>query len=313
MTPPCSVPAKPRFRNSIPPQHPIAMNAFIHTPSITVRDSAAFRRYLADVSRIPTIDMDREIELARRIQQGDRRAHADLVKANLRFAITVAKRYQNLGLPLEDLVAEANIGLMKAADRFDHTKGFKFISYAVWWIRQSVMEAVEKKARVVKVPGNQITTMLKVREAQGMLEQVLERLPEDHEIAEHLDCTLDAVKRARKVDMKAASLDKPVGTGDRSTTTSGELMPDEGSPSPEAGLEYEDLQVRLASAMSELTLAEVGVLNWIFGLDGKDPLTLKEIGERMERSPERVRQIRDKAMRKLRQGTPARSLRVFLN
>ena len=289
------------------------MNAFIHTPSITVRDSAAFRRYLADVSRIPTIDMDREIELARRIQQGDRRAHADLVKANLRFAITVAKRYQNLGLPLEDLVAEANIGLMKAADRFDHTKGFKFISYAVWWIRQSVMEAVEKKARVVKVPGNQITTMLKVREAQGMLEQVLERLPEDHEVAEYLDCTLDAVKRARKVDMKAASLDKPVGTGDRSTTTSGELMPDEGSPSPEAGLEYEDLQVRLASAMSELTLAEVDVLNWIFGLDGKDPLTLKEIGERMERSPERVRQIRDKAMRKLRQGTPARSLRVFLN
>ena len=289
------------------------MNAFIHTPSITVRDSAAFRRYLADVSRIPTIDMDREIELARRIQQGDRRAHADLVKANLRFAITVAKRYQNLGLPLEDLVAEANIGLMKAADRFDHTKGFKFISYAIWWIRQSVMEAVEKKARVVKVPGNQITTMLKVREAQGMLEQVLERLPEDHEVAEYLDCTLDAVKRARKVDMKAASLDKPVGTGDRSTTTSGELMPDEGSPSPEAGLEYEDLQVRLASAMSELTLAEVDVLNWIFGLDGKDPLTLKEIGERMERSPERVRQIRDKAMRKLRQGTPARSLRVFLN
>lgn len=289
------------------------MNPFIHTPSITVRDSAAFRRYLADVSRIPTMDAERETELAHRIQQGDRQAHAALVQANLRFAITVAKKYQNVGLPLEDLVAEANLGLMKAADRFDPTKGFKFISYAVWWIRQSVMEAVEKKGRVVKVPGNQITTMLNVRKAQGVLEQVLERLPEDHEVAEYLDCTLEAVKRARKVEMKAASLDKPVGEEDRSGATSGDLMVNEEAPSPEAGLEYEDLQGRLYVAMDDLNVQEADVLRWVFGLGGVEPLTLQEIGFRMERSPERVRQIRDKAMKKLRQGKPTQSLRVYLN
>jgi len=288
------------------------MKQLIITQSFTNRDSAVFERYLSDVEKLPMITPDREIELSARILGGDRRAIDELVVANLRFGISVAKKYQNLGLPLEDLVAEANAGLIKAAGRFDHTKGFKFISYAVWWVRQSILDALAKKGRVVRVPSNQVATMLKVKSATEHLEQLLERHPEDHEVADFMDVTLDAVRRARKVELKASSLDKPVGEEGRDAATFGQILPNVDAPSPTAALDREDLRGQLEVALAELPMRQSDVLRWIFGLDG-DPLTLQEVGDRMEVTTERVRQLRDKAIRTMRTGMPLDTLRVYLN
>ena len=289
------------------------MKQLVITPSTTKRDSAAFRRYLSDVEKIPLITADREIELSILIQGGDERAVGELVTANLRFAISVAKQYQGNGLPLEDLVAEANMGLIKAARKFDHTFGFKFISYAVWWVRQSVLDALAKKGRVVRVPGNQVTTLLKVNSATTHLEQLLERQPEDHEVADFMDVTLEAVQRARRVGLKASSLDRPVDSGDSHSITLGELLPGEGVPAPGRALDEADLRGQLEVALAELPVRQSDVLRWVFGFDGGEPLTLKEIGDRMEITTERVRQLRDKAIRKMRTGMPLDALKVYLN
>ena len=288
-----------------------SMKQLIITQSFTNRDSAAFERYLSDVEKLPMIDAEREAELSARILSGDRRAIDELVVANLRFGISVAKKYQNLGLPLEDLVAEANAGLIKAAGRFDHTKGFKFISYAVWWVRQSILDALAKKGRVVRVPGNQVATMLKVKSATQHLEQLLERQPEDHEVAEFMDATLDAVRRARKVEQKPSSLDKPVGDEGDSVPL-GQLLVNEDVPSPSAALDQQDLRSELVVALAGLPPRQSDVLRWIFGLDG-EPLTLQEVGDRMEVTTERVRQLRDKAIRTMRTSMPLETLRVYLN
>lgn len=289
------------------------MKQLIISPSTTKRDSAAFRRYLSDVEKIPLISVDSENELSIRIQSGDERAVAELVTANLRFAISVAKQYQGNGLPLEDLVAEANTGLIKAARKFDHTYGFKFISYAVWWVRQSVLDALAKKGRVVRVPGNQVTMLLKVRSATMHLEQILERQPEDHEVAEFMDVKLEAVERARRVGLKASSLDRPVDADDSGSVTLGELLAGEGVPAPSRSIEQEDLRGQLEVALAELPVRQADVLRWVFGFDGGEPLTLKEIGDRMEITTERVRQLRDKAIRKMRTGMPLDALKVYLN
>ena len=289
------------------------MKPLIITQSKTSRDSVAFRHYLANVETLPMIDVEKEMELSIRIHNGDREAVNELVTANLRFGISVAKRYQGQGLPLEDLVAEANIGLIKAAERFDHTHGFKFISYAVWWVRQSVLDALAKKARVVRVPGNQVATMIKVKSATAHLEQLLERQPENHEVAEFMDVTLEAVQRARKVEMKSASLDKPVGDDGKDSTTLMHLLEDTTAPGPVENLEQEDLRGRLELALSELPVRQSDVLRWVFGLHGNEALTLKEIGDRMDITPERVRQLRDKAIKTMRTGMPLDTLKVYLN
>ena len=299
-----------RFALPFTTQSP-SMKQLIITQSFTNRDSAAFERYLSDVEKLPMIDAEREAELSARILSGDRRAIDELVVANLRFGISVAKKYQNLGLPLEDLVAEANAGLIKAAGRFDHTKGFKFISYAVWWVRQSILDALAKKGRVVRVPGNQVATMLKVKSATQHLEQLLERQPEDHEVAEFMDVTLDAVRRARKVEQKPSSLDKPVGDEGDSVPL-GQLLVNHDVPSPSAALDQQDLRSELVVALAGLPPRQSDVLRWIFGLDG-DPLTLQEVGDRMEVTTERVRQLRDKAIRTMRTSMPLETLRVYLN
>lgn len=302
--------AKPAFRIHIS-KAPI-MKQLIITQSFTNRDSKAFERYLSDVEKLPMIDAHREAELSARILNGDRRAIDELVVANLRFGISVAKKYQNLGLPLEDLVAEANAGLIKAAGRFDHTKGFKFISYAVWWVRQSILDALAKKGRVIRVPSNQVATMLKVKSATQHLEQLLERQPEDHEVAEFMDVTLDAVRRARKVEYKPSSLDKPVGE-DGDSVPLGQLLINEDVPSPSAALDQQDLRSELFLALAGLPPRQSDVLRWIFGLDGDEPLTLQEVGDRMEVTTERVRQLRDKAIRTMRTSMPLETLRVYLN
>lgn len=281
------------------------------TPSITHRDSAAFRTYLSDVSRHRLISPDDEVELAIRIRQGDRAALDALVEANLRFAISVAKRYQGLGLPLEDLVAEANIGLIKAAERFDHTMGFRFISYAVNWVRQSVMDALAKKARTVRIPANQIETMLKLHKAVGVLEQELERAPQDDELAAYMDVTMAAVRKARNAEQKVAALDKPFGEDGESTLI--DVIPNEQAPRPEAGLERQDLSAALKAALGQLMVRESEVLKLAFGLDGGEPRPIKEIAERFEVSPERIRQIRDRGLGSLRRLMPANALQVYLN
>ena len=289
------------------------MKPLILTPSITKRDSKALRDYFSEVDKIPMISAEQEAELSVRIKSGDERAVDELVVANLRFAISVAKQYQGRGLPLEDLIAEANAGLIKAARKFDHTYGFKFITYAVWWTRQSVLDAIAKTGRVVRVPGNQIAVLRRVKSATALLEQVLERKPEDHEVAEFMDVTLAAVQRARKLESKPASLDRPVGEDGRDATSLGDLIPDSEGPAPGDQLEQEDLRSRLEVALAGLPVRQSDVLRWLFGLDGEEPMSLVEIGTRMEVSPERVRQLRDKAFRTVRTSMPLDSLRVYLN
>lgn len=253
-----------------------------------------------------------EVELARRIQQGDAEALDRLVKANLRFVVSTAKKYQHIGLPLIDLINEGNLGLIKAAERFDPTKGFKFISYAVWWIRQSILDAVAKTGRLVRLPSNQVDTLLKVRAAMASLEQLLERNPEEHELSEHLDVALSVVCQSRKNQMSPQSLDAPVGEGDPGSASFGDLMVNTSVESPEAMLNREDLSIELAKALSCLTVREADVLICHYGLNGRE-MSLEEIGQKLEVSRERVRQIRDKGVRQMARVMDVEEMKVYLN
>ena len=289
------------------------MNSLVITPTFTPRDSVAFKIYFSEIERLPLISPTQEIELCLRIANGDEHAVSELVQANLRFAISVAKKYQGLGLPLPDLVAEANIGLIKAARRFDHTRGFKFISYAVWWIRQSILEAVSTKGRNIRIPGNQIAMMRKVKTATEQLEQELERQPTAHEIATHLDVTVEAVQRTQAIDQKVSSLDKQVNDENPGGTTLIEFLSDVDVPSPTASLEREDLLKEIAGALNALPARQADVLSWTFGLNRIQPLTFEEVGTRMNLSKERVRQLQQRALQTLRTEVPLASLRVYLN
>ena len=289
------------------------MNPLVITPTFTPRDSVTFKIYLSEIERLPLISPSQEIELCIRIANGDEHAVSELVQANLRFAISVAKKYQGLGLPLSDLVAEANIGLIKAARRFDHTRGFKFISYAVWWIRQSILEAVSTKGRNIRIPGNQIAMMRKVKTATEQLEQQLERHPTAHEIATHLDVTVEAVRRTQAIDQKVSSLDKQVNDESPGGATLIEFLSNVDVPSPTASLEREDLLKEIAGALNALPVRQADVLSWTFGLNHGQPLTFEEVGTRMNLSKERVRQLQQRALQTLRTEVPLASLRVYLN
>lgn len=289
------------------------MKQLVITTTTTQRDSAALNAYLAEVNRCPMITAEEEVELAIRIANGDRNALDRLVMANLRFVVSVAKKYQYIGLPLTDLINEGNFGLIKAAEKFDHTKGFKFISYAVWWIRQSIMDAAAKTGKTVRVPSNQVGIMLKVRSATEHLEQMLEREPEDYEVADFMDITVEAVRQARANGMKPGSLDSTVGDDSRDATTLGQLMEDEDSPSPDNELETEDMVGEVDRVLASLPIREADVLRWSFGLGGREPMSLEEIGQRLEVTAERVRQLRDRGMRRLRTGMPFDHLKVHLN
>ena len=282
------------------------------TKQVTNRETASLDKYLQEIGRVDLITADEEVALARRIQAGDRAALDRLTKANLRFVVSVAKQYQNQGLSLPDLINEGNVGLIKAAKRFDEKRGFKFISYAVWWIRQSILQALAEQARIVRLPLNKIGTINKINRAFSTLEQQLERPPSSEELADFLDCSIEEVRQSIQNTGRHVSMDAPLVDGDESSSSMYDILPNDALPGPEKGLLIESLRKEIERSLSTLTSREGDVLRLYFGLNGKYPMTLEEIGERFELTRERVRQIKEKAIRRLKHTSRSRMLQSYL-
>lgn len=277
---------------------------------VTNRDTASFDKYLQEIGRVDLITADQEVELASRIKKGDNAALERLVKANLRFVVSVAKQYQNQGLSLPDLVNEGNLGLIKAAQRFDETRGFKFISYAVWWIRQSILQALAEQARIVRLPLNKIGSLNKINRTFSNLEQEFEREPSTDEIAEALELSPDEVKDSLMNAGKHVSMDAPLIDGEEANMY--DVLRGEDSPNPEDGLLHDSLKKEIERALSTLTPRESDVIRLFFGLEGRPAMTLEEIGERFDLTRERVRQIKEKAIRRLKQQSRSKQLKTYL-
>lgn len=267
--------------------------------------------YLREIGETPLINAEEEVRLARRIKQGDKRALEKLTKANLRFVVSVAKQYQNQGLSLADLINEGNIGLIKAAKRFDETRGFKFISYAVWWIRQAILQALAEQSRIVRLPLNRVGTLHKIGKVSSRLEQGLGREPSPEEIAKELELTEGEVADTLKISNSHLSLDAPFSVSEDNSLI--DVLEDEFQPSPDESLLKDSLRVEIEKALDSLTPREAEVINLYFGLNGEKALTLEEIGARFSLTRERVRQIKEKAIRRLRHASRSRSLRAYLN
>ena len=235
-----------------------------------------------------------------------------LTKANLRFVVSVAKQYQNQGLTLPDLINEGNVGLIKAAKRFDESRGFKFISYAVWWIRQSILQALAEQARVVRLPLNKIGTISKINRAFSELEQKFERPPSASELADFLDCSIDEIQQSLQNNGRHVSMDAPLVEGDASSSSMYDILPNDSLPGPEKNLLLDSLRTEIDRSLTTLTAREGEVVRMFFGLNEKPPMTLEEIGERFELTRERVRQIKEKAIRRLRLTTRSRMLKTYL-
>ena len=280
------------------------------TKQITNRESAALERYLQEIAKVDLITADEEVELAERIKEGDQVALERLVKANLRFVVSVAKQYQNQGLPLGDLINEGNLGLMKAAEKFDNTRGFKFISYAVWWIRQSILQALAEHSRIVRLPLNRVTSITKISKAFSELEQKFGREPTNDEIANLLDIPIDEIIVARKNSNRHVSMDAPLGDSEEGSLLN--IMVNENSQDPEDVLIKESLSDEIGRVLASLTSRESDIVSHYFGLKNNQPLTLEEIGDRFELTRERVRQIKEKAIRRLRQSSRSERLKFFL-
>ena len=256
-------------------------------------------QYLQEIGTIPLLVPEQEVDLARRIKQGDQTALHHLVRANLRFVVSVAKKYQGQGLSLADLINEGNYGLIKAAQRFDETRGFKFISYAVWWIRQAILQALAEQSRVVRLPLNRIGTLSKIRRVSAELAQSLERPPTPDEIAEQLGMTADKVRESLQHTGRALSVDAPFNEDDDNSLL--DVLPSDEEQSPDEGLLGESLKIDIERALSTLHPREAEITRLYFGIGREHPLTLEEIGQRFNLTRERVRQIKEKALRKLRQ------------
>ncbi|RMG77632.1 MAG: RNA polymerase sigma factor RpoD/SigA [Bacteroidetes bacterium] len=282
------------------------------TKQLTQRGSKSIDLYLSNVSKEKMITADEEVELAKRIKQGDERALNKLVKANLRFVISVAKQYQGNGLTLEDLIAEGNIGLITAAKRFDETKGFKFISYAVWWIRQSIMQAIAEHSRVVRLPLNKVSAIQKVARKASELEQQHERMPTAEELSELLEMPEDLVKDLLKYSQKQISVDAPMTQDDDEKNNLLNILPSESNYAPNSKLIHESLQQDIESVLSKMKTREAEIIRMSFGLNGYPPMTLDEISSHMELTRERIRQIREKALRILRRDIATRKLKQYL-
>lgn len=267
--------------------------------------------YLREIGETPLINAAEEVRLARRIKQGDKRALESLTKANLRFVVSVAKQYQNQGLSLADLINEGNIGLIKAAKRFDETRGFKFISYAVWWIRQAILQALAEQSRIVRLPLNRVGTLHKIGKISSRLEQNLGRVPSPDEIARELELSEGEVSDTLKISNSHLSLDAPFSTSEDNSLI--DILEDEFQPSPDEALLSQSLRVEIEKALDSLTAREAEVINLYFGLNSEKALTLEEIGARFSLTRERVRQIKEKAIRRLRHASRSRSLRAYLN
>lgn len=277
--------------------------------SITNREQGTLDKYLADIAKEELITPDEEVELAQRIRQGDQAAQDRLVKANLRFVVSVAKQYQNQGLGLADLINEGNVGLIKAAQRFDETKGFKFISYAVWWIRQAILQAVAEQSRAVRLPLNQVGLLSRVKKTASYLEQLYQRKPTIKEIADELDMPEDKIEAVFKVNTREVSMDAPV-TDDDEMLLIDTLIPEDGEDADD-GLSRETERAAIQRSLMVLTEKERKVLNLYFGLESNHGCTLEEIGYMLDMTRERVRQVKDKALKKLRTRSKSSLMQVL--
>jgi RNA polymerase primary sigma factor len=277
---------------------------------ITNRENASLDKYLQEIARVELISAEEEVALAIRIKEGDQLALEKLTKANLRFVVSVAKQYQNQGLGLGDLISEGNLGLIKAAQRFDQTRGFKFISYAVWWIRQSIMQAIAEHARLVRLPLNRIGSINKINRVLRDLEQEFEREPTAEEIGAQLDMTAEEVIHALSLKTRHISVDAPIGESEEGTLL--DVMISEDDITPDDDLMRDSLKVEVERALNTLTHKEREVVSYFFGLNCHGTLTLEEIGHQMGLTRERVRQIKEKAVRRLRHTNRSKTLRPYL-
>ena len=279
------------------------------TKSITNRESASLDKYLQEIGREDLITVEEEVELAQRIRNGDRLALEKLTRANLRFVVSVAKQYQNQGLSLPDLINEGNLGLIKAAEKFDETRGFKFISYAVWWIRQSILQALAEQSRIVRLPLNQVGSLNKINKAFSKFEQENERKPSAEELAEELDIPVDKIADTMKVSGRHVSVDAPFVEGEDNSLL--DVMINDDSPNADRVLINESLSKEIERALSTLSEREHDIVKKFFGI-GVPEMTLEEIGVEFGLTRERVRQIKEKAIRRLRQSSKRKLLKTYL-
>ena len=277
---------------------------------ITNRESESLDKYLTEIGKVDLITAEVEVELAKRIREGDQIALEKLTKANLRFVVSVAKQYQNNGLTLGDLINEGNLGLIKAAKRFDEKRGFKFISYAVWWIRQSIMQALAEQSRIVRLPLNRVGSLNKINRTFAELEQKFQREPSAEEIAEVIGVTVDDVRDNLKVGSRHVSMDAPFVNGEENSLI--DVLSDENESKPDSTLMSDSLSVEVQRALATLTSREADVIGLYFGLNNNQSMTLEEIGEMYNLTRERVRQIKEKATRRLRHSSRSRTLKTYL-
>jgi RNA polymerase sigma factor, sigma-70 family len=280
------------------------------TKQVTNRETASLDKYLQEIGRVDLITADEEVELAQRIKAGDVAALEKLTKANLRFVVSVAKQYQNQGLTLPDLINEGNLGLIKAAQRFDETRGFKFISYAVWWIRQSILQALAEQSRIVRLPLNKIGSINKINKMYAYLEQANERVPSAEEIARELDMSVNDVKESMKNAGRHISMDAPLVEGEDSNLY--DVIRSNESPNPDKSLILDSLRTEIERALETLTPREADVIRLYFGLADQHAMTLEEIGETFDLTRERVRQIKEKAIRRLKHTSRSKILKTYL-
>ncbi len=279
---------------------------------VTNRESISLDKYLHDISKVGLVTPDEEIELAQRIREGDKAALEKLTKANLRFVVSVAKQYQNQGLTLPDLINEGNIGLIKAAQRFDETRGFKFISYAVWWIRQSIMQAVAEQARIVRLPLNKIGGISKINRTFSQLEQLYEREPTSDEVADLLEINVSEVNDSLKISGRHFSMDAPLSSDEDSNSMLDVYADDEILFNPDNQLLNESLRNEIERSLATLSYREAEIIRLYYGINCKAPLTLEEIGEAFDLTRERVRQIKEKGLRRLKHTSRCKLLKPYL-
>lgn len=280
------------------------------TKQITNRENRSLDKYLQEIGSVSLITAEEEVELAVRIRAGDRHALERLVNANLRFVVSVSKQYQNQGLTLGDLINEGNLGLIKAAQRFDETRGFKFISYAVWWIRQSILQAIAEQARIVRLPLNRVGVLSKISKAYADLEQKFEREPTIEELAEVLDIDIETIMDALRSNSKQVSMDAPMVSGEENTLLA--VLENTDQPGPDSGLIYESLREEMSRALDSIPQRERDVLRYFYGIGGCTPLSLEEIAENFSLTRERVRQLKEKAIRRLKNNSRCSRLKGFL-
>jgi RNA polymerase primary sigma factor len=282
------------------------------TKQFTNRENKSLDQYFLEISKVDLITADQEVELALKIKAGDLIAQEQLVKANLRFVVSVAKQFQNQGLTLGDLINEGNIGLIKAAQRFDETRGFKFISYAVWWVRQGIMQAIADQSRVVRLPLNRVSELTKIGKAYRNLEQEFERRPTTEELSQFLEKSSDEVAFSLQISGRQISMDAPLKAGDENKNSLMDVLSNKDEPSPDKELLSQSLKNDIANALRFLTEREANVIKLSFGIDADNSATLEEIGERFNLTRERIRQIKEKALIKLRDSKRSERLKTYL-